>query len=84
MWFVIIPGSSCDIIIGSGLQYLGSRQNRLGFVYIYFKSCYQSLVKTSLDFSNIFRAIPISAMSAKRRIHVSVIRNCSSLRSPQK
>ena len=39
--------------------------NRVRFVYTYFKSCDQSLDKTSFDFSNIFHAMQICAMNAK-------------------
>ena len=44
------------------------RQNRLRFIYTHFKSCDQSLDKTSFDFSNLFRAIQSCAMNAKSSI----------------
>ena len=44
------------------------RQNRLRFVYTHFKSCDQSLDKTSFEFSNIFHAMQSCAMSAKSSI----------------
>ena len=34
-----------------------NRQNRLTFVYTHFKSCGQSLDKTSFDFSNKYHAM---------------------------
>ena len=40
-------------------------QNRLRFVYNHFKSCDQSVDKTSLDFSNIFRAMQSCTMNAR-------------------
>ena len=39
------------------------RQNRLGFVYEHFDSSDQSLVKSTFDFSNIFRVMKSCAMS---------------------
>ena len=46
----------------------GNRQNRLRFVYTHFKSCDESLDKTSFDFSDIFRVMQSCAMNAKSRI----------------
>ena len=45
-----------------------NRQNWLRFVYNDFKSCDQSLDKTSLEFSNIFHAMQSCAMNAKSSI----------------
>ena len=45
-----------------------NRQNRLRFVYTHFKSCDQSLDKTSFEFSNIFHAMQGCAMSTKSSI----------------
>ena len=44
------------------------RQNRLRSVYTHFKSCDESLDKTSFDFSDIFRTLQSCAMNAKSRI----------------
>ena len=44
------------------------RQNRLRFVYTHFKSCDESLDKTSFDFSNKFHATQSCAMNAKSSI----------------
>ena len=44
------------------------RQNRLRFVYTHFKSCGQSLDKTSFDFSDKFHAMQSCAMNAKSSI----------------
>ena len=41
------------------------RQNRSRFIYTHFKSCDQSLDKTSFDFSDIFRAMQSFSMSTK-------------------
>ena len=46
-------------------EVFGDRQNRLRFVYTHFKSCDQSLGKTSFDFSNIFHAMQSCAINAK-------------------
>ena len=43
-------------------------QNRLRFVYTHFKSCDQSLDKTSLDFSYIFLSMKSRALSANNSI----------------
>ena len=43
-------------------------QNQLRFVYTHFKSCGQSLDKTSSDFSDIFHAMQSCAMNAKSSI----------------
>ena len=45
-----------------------NRQNRLRFVYTHFKSCDQSLDKTSFEFSNIFHAMQSCAMNTKSSI----------------
>ena len=45
-----------------------NRQHRLRFVYTHFKSCDQSLDKTSLDFSNMFHVMQSCAMNAKSSI----------------
>ena len=45
-----------------------NRQNRLRFDYTHFKSCDESLDKTSFDFSDIFRTVQSCAMNAKSRI----------------
>ena len=42
-----------------------NRQNQLRFVYTHFKSCDQSLDKTSFDFSDKFHAMQSCAMNAK-------------------
>ena len=45
-----------------------NRQNQLRFVYTHFKSCDQSLDKTSSDFSNIFRGMQNCAMNPESRM----------------
>ena len=45
-----------------------TRQNRLRFAYIYFKSRDQFLNKTSFDFSNVFHAMQSCAMGAESSI----------------
>ena len=47
------------------MNQLSYRQNRLRFVYTHFKSCDESLDKTSFDFSDIFRTKQSCAMNAK-------------------
>ena len=47
------------------IELLSNRQNRLRVVCTHFKSCDESLDKTSFDFSDIFRTMQSCAMNAK-------------------
>ena len=49
-----------------------NRPNRLRFVYTHFKSCDESLDKTSFDFSDIFHTMQSRAMNAKSRIKLKL------------
>ena len=64
------------IVYSFSIPCLWNRQNRLKrFVYTHFKSCDQSLDKTSFDLSSIFRAMQSYAMCAKSSIMLKLLKS---------